>query len=169
MHDFNSFLVRENVTIFRAKIKEFEELLRHEQADLYSYCNSQAHAFPEQVWQWRWLIANTEKRIQEYEKQIKRFAYLKRICTGHEKKKSIDIQAIKENTNIEDVLGNAKKKLAHTLTFICPFHNEKNPSFVWYKKQNSGHCFSCGKHGDVIDIAMTLWQCDFVSACKKLS
>ena len=50
----------------------------------------------------------------------------------------------------------------------CIFHNEKNGSMKWYKKENRFTCFGCNKHGDSVDIVMKLQSCDFISAVKKL-
>ena len=41
---------------------------------------------------------------------------------------------------------------------LCPFHDEKKPSFFYYAKTNRFYCFGCGgKGGDVIDLHM-LWS-----------
>lgn len=51
----------------------------------------------------------------------------------------------------------------------CIWHNEKSPSMKYYKRDNSVHCFGCGKSGDSIEVAMTLWSCDFKEAVRRLS
>jgi len=38
----------------------------------------------------------------------------------------------------------------------CLWHNDKNPSLHYYKKQNRVHCFSCGANKDAIDVVMAL-------------
>lgn len=55
--------------------------------------------------------------------------------------------------------------------YLCPFHNEKTPSFFIYKKNDVEYakCFGCGFQGSVIDVYMTLFNCDFITACKELS
>lgn len=55
----------------------------------------------------------------------------------------------------------SKRKFA-----LCPFHNEKNPSF--YIKNNWGYCFSCGWHGDVIKFLMERDELNFQEAIKHL-
>lgn len=51
----------------------------------------------------------------------------------------------------------------------CPFHTEKTGSFKVYKN-NSFHCFGCGAHGNsVIDLAMKLFDCSAIDACKRLN
>lgn len=51
---------------------------------------------------------------------------------------------------------------------ICPFHNEKTPSFYLYTESNTYHCFGCGKHGDVINLTMELNGVDFKNAVELL-
>jgi len=48
----------------------------------------------------------------------------------------------------------------------CIWHDDNSPSM--YTKKNFAYCFSCGESGDVIDIAMSAWGIDFVSAVKRL-
>jgi len=50
---------------------------------------------------------------------------------------------------------------------LCPFHIEKTPSLKVYK-DNTFHCFGCGKHGDVIDIYMGIYNTTFTEACQSL-
>lgn len=50
---------------------------------------------------------------------------------------------------------------------VCPFHPDKHPSF--YTKNNYGHCFSCGKTADSIDVAMKIWGLNFIEAVLKLN
>lgn len=51
-----------------------------------------------------------------------------------------------------------------------PFRTEAIPSnsLFLYKDKNRWHDFGTGQGGDVIDLAMALWNCDFSTACKRL-
>lgn len=60
------------------------------------------------------------------------------------------------------------KKAGREWTGLCPFHNEKNPSFTVSPAKGFVHCFSCGAHYDAIGVVMQLDGCDFVTACHKL-
>jgi len=51
----------------------------------------------------------------------------------------------------------------------CPLHSEKTPSFSVNIKKNLWFCFGCNKGGDVISLAMEMYNCDFITAVKKLS
>lgn len=66
---------------------------------------------------------------------------------------------------IEDVLGTKIRS-----GFIeCPFHTDKTPSMKVYLSENRCHCFSCGFHGDVLDLVMKLENLSLPQAIKKLS
>ena len=49
----------------------------------------------------------------------------------------------------------------------CPFHKDKTPSFQ-IRKDNTFTCYSCGEHGDVIDLYRLMHSCDFKTAVKAL-
>ena len=51
---------------------------------------------------------------------------------------------------------------------LCPFHNEKSPSFTVSPLKNICHCFSCGNGGNTISFVMKMESCDYPSACKIL-
>jgi DNA primase len=52
---------------------------------------------------------------------------------------------------------------------LCPFHNEKTPSFYVVEDKGFFHCFGCGAHGDVIGFLMRLESLDFVEAIERLA
>ena len=60
------------------------------------------------------------------------------------------------------------RQSSQRITSKCPFHDEKVPSFVIYKKNNSFHCFSCKSSGDSISFVMKLYSMTFVEAVKYL-
>ena len=49
---------------------------------------------------------------------------------------------------------------------LCLWHNDNKPSMKYYDKTNQVHCFSCGKHGDVIDVVMQQRGVSFKEALK---
>lgn len=51
---------------------------------------------------------------------------------------------------------------------LCPFHDEKTPSFTVVPRKGFYHCFGCGAHGDVIGWAMRAWGLDFAGAVEQL-
>ncbi|MCH2395404.1 DNA primase [Oceanibaculum sp.] len=52
---------------------------------------------------------------------------------------------------------------------LCPFHNEKTPSFTVNDDKGFYHCFGCGAHGDVITFAMNTEALSFPEAIEKLA
>jgi len=62
-------------------------------------------------------------------------------------------ERIKQATRIEDVVGEfvPLKRRGSRLIGLCPFHQEKTPSFNVNIPRNSYKCFGCGKGGDAID------------------
>lgn len=52
---------------------------------------------------------------------------------------------------------------------LCPFHNEKTPSFTVYNNNGSFYCFGCGKGGDVITFVRLIENLDYMEAVKLLA
>jgi DNA primase len=52
---------------------------------------------------------------------------------------------------------------------LCPFHNEKTPSFTVNDDKGFFHCFGCGAHGDVIGFVMQSQRLDFREAVERLA
>lgn len=52
---------------------------------------------------------------------------------------------------------------------LCPFHEEKSPSFIIQKGDSHYHCFGCGAHGDAIQFLMTHLRMSFVEAVEHLA
>ena len=52
---------------------------------------------------------------------------------------------------------------------LCPFHNEKTPSFCVVEDKGFFHCFGCGAHGDAIGYSMRAENVDFVEAIERLA
>ncbi len=51
---------------------------------------------------------------------------------------------------------------------LCPFHSEKNPSFIVSPKKQIAHCFGCGWHGDVISFIQKYKNLSFQEALTYL-
>src|SRR5712691_6029042 len=52
---------------------------------------------------------------------------------------------------------------------LCPFHNEKTPSFYVVEDKGFFHCFGCGAHGDSIGFVMRADNLDFIEAVERLA
>ena len=62
------------------------------------------------------------------------------------------LDELRMKNDIETVAGEhvELRKRGHILTGLCPFHNEKTPSFTVYPDTQSFYCFGCGAGGEVI-------------------
>ncbi|HBA93160.1 MAG TPA: DNA primase [Ruminococcaceae bacterium] len=61
------------------------------------------------------------------------------------------------------------KKRGNTYVGLCPFHNEKTPSFTVYPDTNSFYCFGCGAAGDVVNFVKKIDNLDYLDAIKALA
>ena len=52
---------------------------------------------------------------------------------------------------------------------LCPFHNEKTPSFTVSPAKQFYHCFGCGAHGNAIGFLMAYSTLGYVDAIKELA
>ncbi len=57
----------------------------------------------------------------------------------------------------------------HEFSGLCPFHNEKTPSFTVNDSKGFFHCFGCGAHGDVIGFVMRMDSLPFGEAVERLA
>jgi len=84
-----------------------------------------------------------------------------------------DVAAVRERARIEDVVGssvNLKRAGGGTLKGLCPFHDEKTPSFTVTPHKGFWHCFgACNEGGDVFDFVMKLNNLSFVEAVEQLA
>ncbi len=81
------------------------------------------------------------------------------------------IQEVLERNDVVDVVQ-SYVQLRHrgrTYTGLCPFHNEKTPSFVVYPDTQSFYCFGCGAGGDTITFMKKIANLDYVEAVKSLA
>jgi len=61
------------------------------------------------------------------------------------------------------------KKRGKEYSGLCPFHNEKTPSFTVNDQKGFYHCFGCGAHGDIITYMMNKYGLDFKEAVLNLA
>ncbi|MEG1520362.1 MAG: CHC2 zinc finger domain-containing protein, partial [Clostridia bacterium] len=78
-------------------------------------------------------------------------------------------KAIKEQVKIADVVERFGVKLNSHDKGLCPFHNEKTPSFSVKKDDNMFKCFGCGASGDAIDFVAKLKDVDVSQAADILA
>lgn len=81
------------------------------------------------------------------------------------------LDELRARVSITDVVG-ARVKLVRKgreYTGLCPFHNEKTPSFTVNEGKGFYHCFGCGAHGDIIKFEMDANNLPFIDAIQKLA
>jgi phage/plasmid primase-like uncharacterized protein len=80
------------------------------------------------------------------------------------------IDQAKASNDLVEVVGRyvALKKTGATFVALCPFHNERTPSFNVHPGRQRYHCFGCGAGGDVIDFVMTMEGTDLDGALAAL-
>ncbi|OBG66784.1 MULTISPECIES: DNA primase [unclassified Mycobacterium] len=83
-----------------------------------------------------------------------------------------DIAAIRERVRIEEVVGDyvqLRRAGADSLKGLCPFHDEKSPSFHVRPNHGHFHCFGCGEGGDVYAFIQKIEHVSFVEAVELLA
>ena len=81
------------------------------------------------------------------------------------------IDELKSKINIVDVIGRVVplSKAGSNFKGVCPFHNEKTPSFIVSESKQIFNCFGCGAKGDVIEFVMKYYSLTFGEAVEKLA
>ncbi len=81
------------------------------------------------------------------------------------------LSELRARTDIESVISpyvNLSKR-GRLVKGLCPFHNEKTPSFTIYTDSQSFYCFGCGAGGDAITFVRRIENLDYVEAVKVLA
>jgi len=81
------------------------------------------------------------------------------------------IEEVRSGNDIVDVVGGyvALKNRGGNFFGLCPFHNERTPSFSVSSDKQMYYCFGCGAGGNVISFIMQLENYDFMDALKFLA
>ncbi|MGB8500876.1 DNA primase [Mycobacterium sp.] len=83
-----------------------------------------------------------------------------------------DIAAIRERNRIDEVVGDyvqLRRAGVDSLKGLCPFHDEKSPSFHVRPNHGHFHCFGCGEGGDVYAFVQKIEHVTFVEAVERLA
>ena len=82
------------------------------------------------------------------------------------------VEQLKSSVDIVTVIGEyvrLRRSGTNSFTGLCPFHNEKNPSFRVHAVHQFYKCFSCGAGGDVVKFVMEKEGVSFYEALKSLA
>lgn len=81
------------------------------------------------------------------------------------------LDELRTRVSLSDVIGEKVRlrKRGRDWVGLCPFHNEKTPSFTVNEAKGFYHCFGCGAHGDIVRFVMDTENLPFIEAVKKLA
>ncbi|HRI98652.1 MAG TPA: CHC2 zinc finger domain-containing protein, partial [Nocardioides sp.] len=82
------------------------------------------------------------------------------------------IAEVREKAPVEEVVSQyvtLRRAGAGSMKGLCPFHDEKTPSFNVNSARQSWHCFGCGEGGGVIDFVMKIDGLSFVETVERLA
>ena len=83
-----------------------------------------------------------------------------------------DVTLVKERADLAEVIGDhvtLRNAGGGNLKGLCPFHDEKTPSFSVRPSVGSYHCFGCGESGDVISFVMRMDHLSFAETVERLA
>src|ERR687897_261976 len=80
------------------------------------------------------------------------------------------VMEVRERTDIVDLIGNyvQLKRTGRSFKGLCPFHQEKTPSFIVFPESQNFQCFGCGKGGDIFTYFMLTENLEFREALREL-
>jgi DNA primase len=81
------------------------------------------------------------------------------------------LDELRQRVSLAEIVGRRVKLIrrGREFTGLCPFHNEKSPSFSVVEDKGFYHCFGCGAHGDVIGFTMQTENLSFPEAVEQLA
>jgi len=126
---------------------------------------------PKNQWFWREIVKVWEGwKLLKIDWQIARLKRLLAVARGQKPKGRLTEEQIQEalSVPIESLITHPLRKCGKALVGLCPFHNEKHPSFYIYQKTNSCWCYGCNQGGNVINFVRLLYGYSFKEAVKYL-
>jgi DNA primase len=82
------------------------------------------------------------------------------------------LEELRARLSLSDIVGrkvSLKRRSGAEHAGLCPFHNEKTPSFTVNDKKGFFHCFGCGEHGDAVGFVMKTEGLSFPESVEKLA
>jgi DNA primase len=82
------------------------------------------------------------------------------------------LDELRARLSLSDIVGrkvSLKRRSGAEYAGLCPFHNEKTPSFTVNDKKGFFHCFGCGAHGDAVGFVMKTEGLSFPESVEKLA
>lgn len=163
-------IIPEKIKEWNEKCKELKDITREALKNAEDNCQSD-------IWFTEIFIAKfILPKLYEYERYILR---LKRYRNIYKPKKNSQIDNYEKFREKIEIAKNypiaelARGKLelkqsGNNFVSLCPFHNERTPSFYLYTNTNTFVCFGCGAKGLVINLTMHLYDLNFKQAVEML-
>jgi len=81
------------------------------------------------------------------------------------------LEELRNRLNLASLIGRKVRlvKRGREYSGLCPFHNEKSPSFTVNEEKGFYHCFGCGAHGDAVSFEMQASHLSFPEAVERLA
>lgn len=129
--------------------------------------------------QYKWFFKIFLSKFPEYLPAVyecdKHIYRLKRQLAFLENKRTplVNFQIKLDRARVYPIYELARDKLdlrqvGRKFVALCPYHDEKTPSFTLYPETNTFHCYGCGAHGDVINLAQQLSGLTFKESVESL-
>ncbi len=144
-----------------------EELNELEQID----DEFRAFAREEEIKHRKWLRENLPRTAGGW---LKIFPEAKQLIPRKKRKNQRRFEEMLEvarDVDLEDVVSqyvDLRRSGAYRMAGLCPFHDEKTPSFVVFTDEPHFYCFGCHEHGDVIAFVMKIKNIKFKVAVRVL-
>ena len=80
------------------------------------------------------------------------------------------LEEFKSQLPLAEIVGRWVKLIRRGREFVglCPFHQEKSPSFNVVEDKGFYHCFGCGAHGNAIDFVIAVERLEFGEAIERV-
>jgi hypothetical protein len=166
-------IIPEKVKEWQEKEKEIKKVIKYK---LRLIRNRVKDTFSR--WFWREVVKMyVGDELLEVERQIQRLKRLKFISQYRQHSLALGKKLTQEKINqarlmpIVDIASSflRMKKSGKNYLTLCPFHQEKHPSFYLYPDTNSFYCFGCNRGGDVIKFVELHFVYDFKQAVEYLT
>lgn len=128
-----------------------------------------ADEFSQFFWK-EWIKVNEGQELLKIEGHIARLKRLLFVASGRIPKKGITDEMIQMalTVPIETIISQPLRKSGRALVGLCPFHQEKTPSFFIYPESHSFYCYGCGQGGNSINFVRLLYGYSFKEAVQYL-
>ncbi len=160
--------------IIPRKLKEYKQRRAEIVADIKARLKAINEATDDDFSRWfcrKWLMLNEGEELMDTDQHIARLSRQLRLIKGIPSKSVLNeslIQAARD-VPIEAFVNQPLRNSGSNLTSLCPFHEERTPSFHIYRRQNRGWCFGCNRGGDAINITMLMHDLGFKEAVLLLT